>query len=125
MANTSATIKDVNDFLTQMKLCLTMLGGHVFYNTREKNKQLIAQMDWYKEDQKKEWLLKLEAGDYYEGPDANEQPGLSSVWKFGKRIKGHLCYIKIFLQKPNVVCISFHLAEHDMYLPLKNITERA
>lgn len=108
MANTSATRNEVNDFLTQMRLCLTKLNGYVIYNT-----------------QKRDWLLRLEVDDYFEGPDINEQPGLNSIWKFGKRIEGHLCYIKIFLQKPNVVCISFHLAEHDMYLPLKNITERA
>ena len=125
MANTSATRNEVNDFLTQMRLCLTKLNGYVIYNTRDKNKQLMAVMDWYKEDQKRDWLLRLEVDDYFEGPDINEQPRLNSVWKFGKRIEGHLCYIQIFLQKPNVVCISFHLAEHDMYLPLKNITERA
>lgn len=124
MANTSATREEVNDFLTQMKLCLTIFGGQVFYDTREKNKQLMAIMEWYKENQKRDWLLKLEVEDYYEGPDPNEMPSFSPVWKFGKRIKGHLCYIKVFLQKPNVICVSFHIAEHDMYLPLKNITEK-
>lgn len=124
MANTGATYQEVKDFLTKMKLCLTSLGGFVIYSKREKNDQFMAIMDWHKEDKKREYLLKLEAEDYYEGPDDNEISGFSPVWKFGKRIEGRLCYIKIFLQKPNVICISFHLAEHDMYLPLKNVTER-
>ena len=83
MANTSATRNEVNDFLTQMRLCLTKLNGYVIYNTRDKNKQLMAVMDWYKEDQKRDWLLRLEVDDYFEGPDINEQPGLNSIWKFG------------------------------------------
>ena len=65
MANTSATRNEVNDFLTQMRLCLTKLNGYVIYNTRDKNKQLMAVMDWYKEDQKRDWLLRLEVDDYF------------------------------------------------------------
>lgn len=124
MANTVATYQEVKDFLTAMKNCLNILGGYVIYSKREKNDQFMATMDWHKEDKKKEYLLKLEVEDYFEGPDPNEIPGFSPVWKFGKRIEGRLCYIKVFLKKPNVICISFHLAEHDMFLPLKNKTER-
>lgn len=69
--------------------------------------------------------MRLVPEDYFEGPDPNETPGGSPVWKFGKRIDGYLCYIKVFLiPRSNVYCISFHFAEHDMYLPLRKITER-
>lgn len=124
MGNTTATYEEVKAFLDQMKTWLSMLGGHVIYEKREKNDQFMASMDWYKIDTIKEWLLKLEPEDYYEGPDPNETPGLNPVWKFGKRIEGHLCFIKIYLiPVNNVYCISFHFAEHDMALPLKNKTE--
>ena len=107
-----------------MRTWLTLMGGQVLYDTRGKNEQFMAEMEWTKPDKKKEWLLKLVPEDYFEGPDPNESPGLNPLWKFGKRIEGHLCYIKVFLiPKNNVYCISFHFAEHDMYLPLKKITE--
>lgn len=125
MANTSATYEEVRTFLGRMKIWLTLMGGHVIYDKRDKNEQFMADMEWDTPDKKKEWLLKLVPDDYFEGPDPNERPGLNPVWKFGKRIEGHLCYIKIFLiPKNNVYCISFHFAEHDMRLPLKNLIEK-
>ena len=120
----TATYKEVKDFLDQMKARLTLLGGQVLYDTREKNEQFMAAMEWTKADKKREWLLKLEPEDYYKGPTPNEMPSMNPVWQFGKRIEGRLCYIKIYLVPiNNVYCISFHLAEFDMYLPLKGETE--
>lgn len=125
MGKTTATYEEVKQFLDQMKNWLTFFCGKVIYETRLKNSQFMAEMEWTSPDKKKEWLLMLEPADYFEGPDENEVPGLSPVWKFGKRIESKLCYIKIYmLSKPNVYCISFHLAEHDMFLPLKNIMEK-
>lgn len=124
MANTSATYDEVNEFLERMRTWLTLMGGQVLYDVRGKNEQFMAEMEWTKPDKKREWLLKLVPEDYYEGPDPNDSPGLNPVWKFGKRIEGHLCYIKVFLiPKNNVYCISFHFAEHDMFLPLKKTKE--
>ena len=124
MANTSATYEEVKAFLDRMKIRLTSMGGQVLYDTREKNVQFMTEMNWHKPDTKREWLLKLDPKDYYEGPDPNDKPGLNDVWKFGRRIEGRLCYIKIYLlSQPNIYCISFHFAEHDMYLPLKKFTE--
>ena len=125
MGKTTATYDEVKHFLSQMRTWLSLLGGHVILDNRDKHDQFMVFMDWYKLDTIKEWLLKLEPEDYYEGPDPNEVPGLNPIWKFGKRIEGHLCYIKVFLvPKYNVYCVSFHFAEYDMYLPLKNTTER-
>ena len=124
MGNTAATYEEVKAFLDQMKIWLTVLGGYVVYENRPKNDQFMVDMEWLVPDRKKEWLLKLEPEDYHEGPNPNEKPGGMPVWKFGKRIEGKLCYIKLYLLKqPNVYCISFHFAEHDMYLPLRNVTE--
>ena len=97
----------------------------MIYDKREKNEQFMVAMEWTRPDIKKEWLLKLEPEDYFEGPDDNENSRLEPVWKFGKRIEGHLCYIKIFfLPRNNVYCVSFHFAEHDMFLPLKKKLEK-
>ena len=124
MRNACAKYEEVKHFLDQMKTWLSLLGGCVIYESRDKNDQFMVDMEWERPDKKKEWLLKLEPEDYFEGPDQNETPGQNPVWKFGKRIEGHLCYIKIFLiPVHNVYCISFHFAEHDMYLPLKKETE--
>lgn len=124
MGNTAATYEEVKQFLDKMRAWLTILGGQVYYESRDKNDQFMAAMDWHKPDKKKEWLLKLEPEDYFEGPNDNEVKAQNPVWIFGKRIEGHLCYIKIFLiPVNNVYCISFHFAEHNMRLPLKGITE--
>ena len=124
MGNTEATYEEVKQFMDKMRAWLTILGGHVIYESRDKNDQFMTAMDWCKPDKKKEWLLKLEPEDYSEGPNDNEVKGLEPIWIFGKRIEGRLCYIKIFLiPVNNVYCISFHFAEHNMRLPLKGITE--
>ena len=118
-----AKIEEVRQFLNTLKNWLQYFGGQVIYDTRQKNVDFMTLMEWTKPDQKKEWLMKLEPEDYFEGPEVNDSPNLNPVWVFGKRIEGKLCYIKVFLMnQPNVYCISFHLAEHDMYLPFKNIT---
>lgn len=125
MANTSATYEEVKQFLEQMRIRLSLLGGIVIYDKREKNEQFMVALEWTRPDIKKEWLLKLEPEDYFEGPDDNENSRLEPVWKFGKRIEGRLCYIKIFfLPRNNVYCVSFHFAEHDMFLPLKKKLEK-
>lgn len=124
MGNTTATYVEVKQFLDQMKNWLTFFGGFIVYDKKAKNEQFMVDMDWHSIYKLKEWILKLEPEDYFEGPDPNETPGRNDVWKFGKRIEGKLCYIKIYLlPKPNIYCISFHLAEYDMFLPLKDITE--
>lgn len=124
MGNTTAKYEEVKAFLDKMQNWLKYFNGIVYYDNREKNDQFMADMDWTKPEKKKEWLLKLEPEDYYQGPNANEKVGLNPVWVFGKRIEGKLCYIKVFLlSQPNIYCISFHLAEHDMFLPFKNVTE--
>lgn len=124
MGKNETTREQVQQFLDTLKNWLTFFGGQVLYDTRQKNLDFMTEMEWTSPDRKKEWLLKIEPEDYYEGPTPNEDPGMDNVWVFGKRIQGRLCYIKIHLmKKPNVYCISFHFAEHDMYLLFKDFTE--
>ena len=42
MGNTTATYEEVKAFLDQMKTWLSLLGGHVIYEKREKNDQFMA-----------------------------------------------------------------------------------
>lgn len=67
MGNTSATYDEVKSFLDQMKTWLTFLNGNVVYDTRPKNRQFMVDMEWTQSSTKKEWLLKLEPEDYFEG----------------------------------------------------------
>lgn len=97
MANTSATYEEVKAFLDQMKTWLRFLNGKVFYEVKPKNTQFMADMEWTKESEKKEWLLKLKPEDYFEGPDPNERQGFNPVWKFGKRIEGKLCECLLYI----------------------------
>jgi len=106
MGKTDAKYEDVKAFLEQMQNWLRYFGGQVFYETKPKNDQFMAEMEWVVPDKKKEWLLKLEPDDYFEGPDKNEIPGLMPVWKFGKRIEGRL-FISKFICCRNPMCIAF------------------
>lgn len=57
----------------------------------------------------REHIKKLTYKDFYKGPTADNDGG-SSLWEFGKEIKGKEVYIKITLgglNKPTI-CISFH-----------------
>ena len=125
MGKNETTREQVQQFLDTLKNWLKYFGGQVLYDTRQKNMDFMTEMEWTSPDRKKEWLLKLELEDYFEGPTPNDSPRLDDVWVFGKRIKGKLCYIKVYLLKrPNIYCISFHFAEHDMFLPFKDYTEK-
>lgn len=67
----------------------------------------------------KEELRKITALDYSQGPLDDTIYGESSLWVFGRMIRGHEIYIKITLGKFNgdPLCISFHIAEHPMHFP--------
>lgn len=125
MGKNETTREQVQQFLDTLKNWLEYFGGQVLYDTRQKNMDFMTEMEWTSPDRKKEWLLKLEPEDFYEGPKPNDDPNMNDVWVFGKRIEEKLCYIKVYLLKrPNIYCISFHFAEYDMYLPFKNCTEK-
>lgn len=124
----SIDIKALESFLITLKNRLGLLGAEVIYDTGEnrlKNKLFLEEMGWVG-TMRRDRLLLLEKEDYFQGPLPNDDKYGEDIWVFGKRFNGRLCYIKIYLLKPpnNVFCISFHFAEHDMYLPLRKITER-
>jgi hypothetical protein len=68
-----------------------------------------------------EVVKKLEVLDYSEGPIEEVVYQGADMWVFGKVVKGKEFYIKITMgqQGIQVLCISFHIADHPMQYPLK------
>lgn len=69
----------------------------------------------------KEILRALKLEDYSQGPLPDKLYHHSDMWVFGKIIKKKEVYIKIQLGPPDsqVICISFHFADHKMNYPFK------
>jgi len=72
-------------------------------------------------DYRNKVLKELTVEDYSDGPLPENLHGGSDMWVFGKLVKGKEVYIKISMGAfgGNVICISFHIAEHKMNYPHK------
>ena len=92
----------------------------LFRDERGKNTQALVELELRPID-RKSILEKLETKDYSEGPLEERLYGGVDMWVFGKTIKQREVYIKITMGElsKNVICISFHLAEHKINYPLK------
>jgi hypothetical protein len=92
----------------------------IFKDERKKNKQALLDLEITPKD-RKDVLFDLKAEDYSEGPIKDELDIGSGLWVFGKKVESEEVYIKITLGKRSrpVICISFHVAEHNMSYPLK------
>lgn len=114
-----ATSQEIQSFLHDFKAKLG-IWGVIFRDDRGKNAQCLLELDitpLLRED----ILKKIEVSDYCEGPVGEKLYGGCDMWVFGKTIKGREVYIKITLgfSGAQVICISFHVAEHPMKYPLK------
>ena len=110
---------DVTAFLADFKTKLE-IWGIFFRDERGKNLQALLDLD-ITPVHRKSILQELKKEDYCEGPLEDKLYGKASLWVFGKMVKGKEIYIKITLGKhgSNVICISFHTAQHPMNYPLK------
>ena len=115
-----ATSEEVHSFLQDFKVKLG-IWGVVFRDDRGKNAQALLNLEITPVFREK-ILKELQVTDYYEGPAKENLYGGADMWVFGKTIKGQEVYIKITLgfSGAQVICISFHVAEHPMKYPLKN-----
>jgi hypothetical protein len=88
--------------------------------TSKKNTKALLALD-IKPNDRKQILRDLVYEDYYQGPLDDDLYGISSMWVFGKKLKGKEIYIKISMGSENssVICISFHEAEYEMTYPFK------
>lgn len=93
----------------------------LFRDDRGKNQQALFDLD-ITPVFRVEIIRSLAVTDYSAGPIVSELGKNTEMWVFGKDVKQREVYIKISLGFPNqsVICISFHLAEHEMRYPLKN-----
>lgn len=104
----------LNDFKAKLGIWGVIFGG------RPKNLQTLLDLE-ITPAYRLEVLKELKKEDYSDGPLKDILYGESSMWVFGKIVKGEEVYIKITLglHGSKVICISFHISEHPMNYPLK------
>lgn len=114
-----ATSDEVQSFLQDFKVKLG-IWGVIFRDERNKNAQALLNLDISPAAREKT-LKELQVMDYCEGPKQENLYGGSDMWVFGKTINKQEVYIKITLgfAGRQVICISFHVAEHPMKYPFK------
>jgi hypothetical protein len=111
--------RGVEFFLPRLKEKLKVFG--MVFRPREKNTEALLQLD-ITPRHRQELILKLTADDYYAGPQAEtHDPERPEYYEFGIIVKKEQVYIKLSPGLPgkSVDCMSFHIAEWPMKLPLK------
>ncbi len=111
--------QDVDTFLKEFKTKMKIFG--IFYrDDRGKNAQTLADLELRPIDRDKV-LENLKIEDYSDGPLEDTLYKGVDMWVFGKEIKKNDIYIKISIgyAGARVICISFHIAEHNMNYPFK------
>ena len=109
-----SSIDPIQSFLQDFKAKLGVWGV-IFRDDRGKNAKALLDLDItpvYRE----RVLRELQVTDYHEGPKMETLYGGADMWIFTKIIKEQEVYIKITLgfTGAQVICISFHVAEHPM-----------
>lgn len=115
------TIEEVKAFLELFNIKAQVFGIR-YRNDRGKNRETLLQLDI--SPMQRELIVKnLQVQDYVEGPVIDILNKEGEMWVFGKDVKGREVYIKITLGYENgqTICISFHLAEHPLVYPFKQI----
>lgn len=112
-----ATPEEIESFLADFHIKME-IWGIVVRDDRGKNTQTLLDLEITK-DYRNKMLKSLTKKDYCEGPLEEKLYGGSDMWVFGKDIKGREVYIKISLgyKGSQVICISFHIAEHPLIYP--------
>lgn len=92
----------------------------IFRDDRGKNFQTLIDLG-ITPKYRKDVILNLVNDDYIDGPILDTLNRLGEMWVFGKDVKGQEVYIKITSGLPNkeVVCVSFHIAEHSLKYKFK------
>lgn len=97
----------------------------IYRDDRGKNQQTLEELE-IKPSYRREIIENLTVNDYVEGPLIDTLNNIGDMWVFGKDVKGRAVYIKISLGNTDcqTICISFHLAEHELKYPFKNKEEK-
>ncbi|MDD4970244.1 MAG: toxin [Paludibacter sp.] len=115
----NTTKEKIQKFLDDFHL-KTRVFDIVFLDYRDKNFQSLLKLE-ISSFRRKEIIKALTVEDYSEGPLPDTLHHISEMWVFGKIEKKKNIYIKISMGVPNsqTICISFHIAEKNMYFPFK------
>lgn len=109
----------ISQFLSEFKVKLD-IWGVLFRDDRSKNSQTLLDIE-IKPSEREKVLKELKIENYSGGPVEETMYGGADMWIFGKLIKNKEIYIKITMgyKGAEVICISFHVAEHPMNYPYK------
>lgn len=113
------TKQEVEKYLTELKVKINVFGI-LFLDERGKNQQTLHDLE-ISPAKRKEIILGLKVEDYCAGPLDEKMRGILPMWVFGRVVRKKEIYIKISMgiENSNVVCISFHIAEHSLVYPYK------
>ena len=116
-----ASKHEVETYLKELKVKMDIFGI-LFLDERGKNLQTLFDLEILPA-KRNEILDSLKVEDYSQGPLDEKMRGILPMWIFGKQVTTKEVYIKVSLGIANreAVCISFHIAEHPMNYPFKNI----
>jgi len=114
----------VRNILIKIKK-LVSEGNYRFLGNKPKNFQTLLKLG-LKYTHVKQEILSLTPKEYSAGPllDKNQTDFKDEYfWIFGKKISNSLIYIKLKIRETaihkEILCMSFHIAEHQMRFPLK------
>jgi len=116
-----ATVQEVDSFLQECRVCIEY-GRKVQFRQTPKNIQGLIDLNMT-EAQAIARIIKLTAGDYCLGPEADRNEDGKEIWVFGCMEGTVEVYVKLRLDpaKPfaRPVIRSFHPAEHPLAYPHK------
>ncbi len=115
------TKKQIESFLEEFRTKMNIFGL-LFRDDRGKNQKALEELEIVP-SYRKIIIENLKAEDYIQGPVIDELNRIGEMWVFGKDIKGREVYIKIMIVDTTgqTICISFHIAEHPLVYPFKNL----
>lgn len=92
----------------------------LFRDDRSKNLQTLLDLE-ISPKKREEIIDSLTYKEYSDGPFPDALSGIGDLWVFGCKVKSEEIYIKISMGKSSAktICISFHIAEHEMSYPFK------
>lgn len=113
------TVDDVEKFLREFKAKMK-INQISYLDERIKNSQALLDLE-ITPLTRNSIISELKAEDFSEGPLKESFYGSDEMWVFGKERNKKDIYIKltIGLPKKPVICISFHVSEHNMKFPFK------
>ncbi len=107
--------KYLNDFLLKLNVF------NVVFVSRDKNLKTLVELE-IQPMQRVDYLKKLTVMDFSDGPLKELNiPGNPDLYVFGIEVKNKEIYVKISMGLPNknVICVSFHIAEHKIKYAFK------